>query len=97
MVPSRFLQIGNSMSATGETFHFLVTEVVFDAEFIAQDLKKISLQSLSNEPGQMEPGASLSGLTAIIANDPFADGHIRLWEASRITFTRGYQAFASDH
>jgi hypothetical protein len=90
----RFQRIGMPMVynrfANGETVHFIGRQVPFDTgAFLAQDWTKTSPRPLSRAVDELEPGASLSGLTAFIADDPLVDGHIRLVEASNVAITKG--------
>ena len=89
----RFQRIGTPMVynrfENGETVHFIGRHVSFDTgAFLAQDWTKAAPKPLSRAMSELEPGASLSGLTAFIANDPLVDGHIRLIEASNIVVTK---------
>jgi hypothetical protein len=89
----RFQRIGMPMVynqfANGETVHFIGWQIAFDSgAFLAQDWTKTSPRPLSRAVDELEPGASLSGLTAFIANDPSVDGHIRLVEASNLGITK---------
>ena len=65
----------------GEIIHFVGRVIPFDAPaFAARNWGNPS--PLSGEIGQLQPGASLMGLTAIGWNDPHAEGRIEFLEAS---------------
>ena len=75
--------------ANGETVHFIARQVPFDTSaFLAQDWTKTAPKPLSRAMDELGPGASLSGLTAFIANDPLVDGQIRLVEASNVVVSK---------
>ena len=89
----RFQRIGMPLVynqlENGETVHFIWRPVSFDTgAFLAQDWTKTSPQPLSRAVNELAPGASLSGLTAFIANEPAIDGHIRLAEVSNAAITK---------
>jgi hypothetical protein len=89
----KFQQIGVPIvykeCSNGETIHFIGRRISFDsAAFRAHDWNKTAPRPLSRAAGELEPGASLSGLTAVIANDPLVDGYIRLIEASNCVVSK---------
>jgi hypothetical protein len=45
-------------------------------------------RALSEIIDKLQSGASISGLSAILPNDPDAEGYIRLMEISGFTFTK---------
>jgi hypothetical protein len=44
---------------------------------------------------ELKAGGSLSGFTAIGANDPLRDGRIRLWEVSNLVLTKSVNNWLS--
>lgn len=91
VLEKRFGQIGRPLAfcpfANGETVHFIWRHGLFDsAEVRAFDWG--APKPLGREASELEPGASLTGLTAFVANDPSVDGHIRLWEVSNLVLTK---------
>ena len=72
----------------GEIVHFVGRVIPFDTPaFAARNWGSPS--PLSGEIGQLQPGASLTGLTAIGWNDPHAEGCIQFLEASNAMLTKG--------
>jgi hypothetical protein len=88
----KFQQIGNPLVynkfANGETVHFICRQAPFDTVGFHAHWNKTAPRWLSGALDDLKSAASVSGLTAIIANDPSLDGHIRLWEVSNVTFTK---------
>jgi hypothetical protein len=93
----KFQRIGMPMVynrfANGETIHLIGRHIPFDtAAFRALNWNKSPPKPLSRAMDELEPGASLFGLTAFVANDPFVDGHIRLVEVSNVVVTKRTRA-----
>ena len=72
---------------TGEIVHFVYRVVPFDTPtFLARGWGRPS--PLSGDIGQLQPGASLTGLTVIVWNDPHADRCIQFLEASNAMLSK---------